>query len=159
MSHNGSTQPALINTVPAAQDTGANKARSYIILSIVAAVLTIGLKAGAYFLTGSVGLLSDAIESIINLVAALVAFWMLTVAARPADEEHAYGHTKAEYFSSGLESTLIIIAAALIAWAAIGRLLHPEPIENVGIGLAVSLFATAINGAVAFILLREGKPL
>ena len=133
--------------------------RTYIVLSIAAAVITIGLKFTAYLLTDSVGLFSDAAEFVINLVAAVVAFWMLTVAARPPDEEHAYGHTKAEYFSSGLESTLIIIAAALIAWAAIGRLLHPEPIENVGIGLAVSLFATAINGAVALILLRQGKRL
>src|SRR4051794_7767263 len=159
MSLNGSVQPAHTVATAAANEGSGRPARSYIILSIIAAVLTIGLKAGAYFLTGSVGLLSDAIESIINLVAALVAFWMLTVAARPADEEHAYGHTKAEYFSSGLESTLILVAAVSIAWAAWGRLLNPQPIENVGIGLAVSLLATGINGGVALILLRAGRKL
>lgn len=133
--------------------------RTYILLSIAAAVVTIVLKFGAFLLTGSVGLFSDAAESVINLVAALVAFWMLTVAARPPDEEHAYGHTKAEYFSSGLESTLILIAAAGIAWAAIERLMHLVPLENLGVGLAVSLLATGINGGVAFILLRAGKRL
>ncbi|MEO8285368.1 MAG: cation diffusion facilitator family transporter [Chloroflexota bacterium] len=142
-------------TAPAV-DQSAQTARRYILLSLGAAVLTIALKAGAYLLTGSVGMLSDAAESVINLVAAGVAFWMLTVAARPPDEEHAYGHSKAEYFSSGVESSLILVAAAGIAWAAWGRLWNPQPLENVGVGLAVSLVATAINGAVAFVLLRAG---
>jgi cation diffusion facilitator family transporter len=137
----------------------AASARQFILLSLAAAVLTIVLKAGAYFFTGSVGLLSDAMESVINLVAALVAFWMLTVAARPPDEEHAYGHSKAEYFSSGVESSLILVAAIGIAWAAWGRLWNPQPIENVGIGLVVSLAATAVNGGVALVLLRAGKRL
>jgi cation diffusion facilitator family transporter len=134
-------------------------ARMYIVLAILGAVVTIGLKAGAWLLTGSVGLLSDAAEGLINLAAALVAFWMLTVAARPPDEEHAYGHTKAEYFSSGVESTLILVAAAAIAWFAIGRLGNPQPLENVGLGLGVSVVASAINGGVAFVLLRAGRKL
>ncbi|MEH2414061.1 cation diffusion facilitator family transporter [Nostoc sp.] len=134
-------------------------ARSYAFLSIVAAIVTIALKFGAYLLTGSVGLLSDAIESIVNLVAALVALWALTYADKPADAEHAFGHSKAEYFSSGAEGALIIVAAISIAVEAWGRLLHPEPLTQLGFGLALSLFATAINGVVAFILLRAGRRL
>src|SRR5688572_23130305 len=108
--------------------TGSQRsARPYAALAIAAAVLTIGLKFSAYLLTGSIGLLSDAAESVVNLLAAIVAFWMLTVAARPPDEEHAYGHSKAEYFSSGLESGLILVAAGGIAWAAVGRLAQPQP--------------------------------
>ncbi|PSB17912.1 cation transporter [Phormidesmis priestleyi ULC007] len=134
-------------------------ARSYIVLSIVAAIVTIALKTSAYFLTGSVGLLSDALESGINLIAALVAFWALSFAAKPPDAEHAFGHSKAEYFSSGLESALIMVAAVGIAIAAWGRLFDPQPIEQVGLGLALSLAATALNGGVAVILLRAGKRL
>ena len=134
-------------------------ARPYAALAIAAALLTIGLKFVAYLLTGSVGLLSDAAESVVNLLAAVVAFWVLTVAARPPDEEHTYGHTKAEYFSSGLESSLILVAAGAIAWAAVGRLVSPQPLANVGIGLAMSLLATAINGGVAIVLLRAGRRL
>ncbi|MGF1471099.1 MAG: cation diffusion facilitator family transporter [Rubrobacteraceae bacterium] len=128
-------------------------------LSVVAAVVTIGLKFGAYLLTGSVGFFSDAAESVVNLVAAAAALWALTLAARPPDEEHAFGHNKAEYFSSGLESALILIAAAWIGWAAWGRLLDPQPLENVGIGLAIMLVATAINGGVALVILRAGRRL
>lgn len=102
-----------------------SSARFYIFLSIGAAVLTIALKVGAYFLTGSVGLLSDAAESGVNLVAALVATWAITYAAKPSDEEHNFGHFKAEYFSSGVEGALILVAAASIAVAAWQRLLHP----------------------------------
>lgn len=134
-------------------------ARQFVVLSLVAAVLTIGLKLVAYLLTGSVGLLSDAAESVINLIAAGVAFWMLTVASRPPDEEHTYGHSKAEYFSSGVESTMILAAAIGIAWAASGRLFSPQPLENVGIGSLVSLLATGINGSVALILMRAGRRL
>lgn len=134
-------------------------ARSYILLSIGAAIVTIALKASAYVLTGSVGLLSDALESGINLIAALVAFWALSFAAKPPDAEHAFGHSKAEYFSSGLESALIMVAAISIALAAWGRLFNPLPIEQVGLGLALSLTATAINGGVAFVLLRAGRRL
>jgi cation diffusion facilitator family transporter len=131
----------------------------YAVLSIAAAVLTIGLKVGAYLLTGSVGLFSDAAESLVNLVAAAAALWALTVALRPPDEEHAFGHNKAEYFSSGLESALIIIAAVWIGVTAWGRLMDPQPLQNVGLGLSVTLVAAALNGGVALVLLRAGKRL
>jgi cation diffusion facilitator family transporter len=134
-------------------------ARPYTLLSIAAALMTIALKMGAYFYTGSVGLLSDAMESIINLVAALAAFWALSFAATPADEDHPFGHNKAEYFSSGLESILIIIAAIGIVVVASGRLFTPQPLEQIGWGLMLSLIATAINGVVAWILLRAGRRL
>ena len=137
----------------------AKSARSYTLLSIGAAILTIALKFGAYHFTGSVGLLSDALESIVNLVAALVAFWALSFAAKPPDEDHPFGHTKAEYFSSGLESALIVVAAISIAIAAWERLFNPQPIEQIGLGLALALVATALNGAVAWILLRASKRL
>jgi cation diffusion facilitator family transporter len=133
--------------------------RFYAVLSIVAAVITIGLKFGAYLLTGSVGLFSDAAESVVNLVAAVTALWALTLAARPPDEEHAFGHNKAEYFSSGLESALILIAAGWIAATAVPRLFEPEPLQNVGVGLAVTLVAAAINGGVALVILRAGRQL
>ena len=123
-------------------------------LAILAAVVTIGLKTGAYLLTGSVGLLSDALESLVNLVAAVGALLALTVAAKEPDEEHAYGHAKAEYFSSGLEGGLIILAAGSIVVAAIPRLLRPEPIEQIGWGLAVSTLASLINLGVARRLFR-----
>jgi cation diffusion facilitator family transporter len=126
-------------------------------LSIFAAILTIGLKTVAYLLTGSVGLLSDAVESIVNLVGALMALGMLTVAARPADEEHAYGHAKAEYFSSGVEGTLILLAAVSIGVAAIPRLITPRPLEQIGLGLMVSVAASLVNLAVALVILRAGK--
>lgn len=139
--------------------TSGRSARDYAVLSIAAALLTIALKFGAYVLTGSVGLLSDALESLVNLVAALVALWALTFAARPPDAEHAFGHDKAEYFSSALEGTLILVAAASIAVAAWNRLFDPQPIEQVGLGLSLALVATAVNGGVATILLRAGRRL
>ena len=126
-------------------------------LSIGAAVLTIVLKSTAYWLTGSVGLLSDALESLVNLLAAIMALAMLTVAALPADEIHAFGYSKAEYFSSGLEGALILLAAAGIAFTAVPRLLVPQPLERVGIGLGISLLASAINFGVARILMKAGK--
>ena len=126
-------------------------------LSIAAAIATIALKTAAYLLTGSVGLLSDAVESLVNLVGAIMALAMLTVAARPADEDHTYGHSKAEYFSSGVEGTLILLAAVSIGVAAVLRFLEPKPIEQVGVGIAVSFVASAINLAVALVLLRAGK--
>ena len=126
-------------------------------LSIAAAVLTIGLKASAYWLTGSIGLLSDALESLVNLVAAIVALAMLTIAARPADEMHAYGYSKAEYLSSGLEGALILLAAASIVGTAVPRLLAPQALEHIGIGLAISAVASAINFGVARVLLNAGK--
>ncbi len=126
-------------------------------LSIGAAILTIALKTTAYILTGSVGLLSDALESIVNLVGAVMALAMLTIAARPADEDHAYGHTKAEYFSSGVEGTLILIAAISIIATSIPRLITPKPLEQVGLGLGVSVAASLANLIVALILLRASK--
>jgi cation diffusion facilitator family transporter len=126
-------------------------------LSLATAVVTIALKATAYWLTGSVGLLSDALESGVNLVSATVALAVLTIASRPPDEEHAYGHEKAEYFASGVEGTLIIIAAATIAYSAGHRLLNPQPLEQVGIGLVVAVMASALNFVVARILLQAGQ--
>lgn len=129
----------------------------YAWLSIGTAVLTIGLKVTAYLLTGSVGLLSDALESGVNLAAALVALVALTVAALPPDEEHAYGHAKAEYFSGGAEGMMILFAAGTIVYSAAPRLFNPRPLEQVGIGLAVSLLAAAANFGAARILLRAGR--
>jgi len=126
-------------------------------LSIAAAILTIGIKTLAFFLTRSVGLLSDALESGVNLVAAVVALAVLTIAARPPDEEHAFGHSKAEYFSSGVEGALILVAAGSITWTAVARLLSPRPLEGLGVGIALSTAASAINFGVARVLLHAGK--
>jgi cation diffusion facilitator family transporter len=131
--------------------------RRYAWLSIAAALVTMTLKAIAYFLTGSVGLLSDAVESLVNLAGALMALWMLTVAARGPDEEHAYGHTKAEYFSSGAEGTLILFAALSIAVAAVQRLLAPRELEGLGPGVVVSAAASVINLVVARVLISAGR--
>lgn len=129
----------------------------YAWLSIAAALATMALKGVAYQLTGSVGLLSDALESLVNLAGALMALAMLSVAARPPDEDHAHGHGKAEYFSAGAEGALIVIAAVSIAVAAVDRLMHPQPLERVGLGLAVSVVAAALNLAVALVLMRAAK--
>jgi cation diffusion facilitator family transporter len=126
-------------------------------LSIAAALATIALKSTAYLLTGSVGLLSDAVESLVNLVGALVALAMLTIAARPPDDEHTFGHSKAEYFASAIEGILILGAAAAISFTAIDRLIHPRPLEQIGIGLLVSTVASVINLVVARVLLKAGK--
>jgi cation diffusion facilitator family transporter len=126
-------------------------------LSIAAALVTIALKATAYFITGSVGLLSDAIESVVNLIGGLMALAMLTVAARPADEDHAYGHSKAEYFSSGVEGGLILVAAISIAVAAVQRLITPKPLQAIGLGLVVSVLASLVNLVVALLILRAGR--
>ncbi|HPG81641.1 MAG TPA: cation diffusion facilitator family transporter [bacterium] len=129
----------------------------YAWLSIAAAVLTIGLKAAAYLLTDSVGMLSDAMESMVNLAAAVMALAMLIVAARPPDELHAFGHSKAEYFSSGLEGALILLAAVMIGLTAIPRLLAPQPLEKVGLGLLVSSAASLVNLAAGRVLLQAGR--
>jgi len=126
-------------------------------LSIATALATIALKAIAYVMTGSVGLLSDALESLVNLVAAVLALLMLSVSARPPDEDHAYGHTKAEYFASGAEGVLILVAAVAIGWAAVLRLLEPHALEKVGLGLVVSTFASILNFLAARILLAAGR--
>jgi cation diffusion facilitator family transporter len=126
-------------------------------LSVAAAVATIALKTAAWRLTGSVGLLSDAAESVVNLVAAVIALGVVRWASKPADEEHAYGHTKAEFFSAGIEGALIMLAAVTIAVSAIPRLQHPQALSDVGIGLAVSVAASLINLAVGLLLVREGR--
>jgi len=133
--------------------SGASK---FAALSIVAALVTITLKVLAWWLTDSVGLLSDAIEGTINIVGATVALAMISVAARPPDEDHAFGYTKAEYFASGLEGTLILIAAIAIGYAAVDRLITPRPLEHVGPGLLVSAGAALINYVVARQLYQAG---
>ncbi|MCK9382967.1 MAG: cation diffusion facilitator family transporter [Sulfuritalea sp.] len=129
----------------------------YAWLSIAAAIATILLKGVAWKLTGSVGLLSDAIESFVNLAGAMMALWMLTLAALPADDDHAHGHGKAEYFSSAFEGFLILLAAASIGYTAIDRLMNPRPLEAIGFGLLVSVVASVINFATARILLEVGQ--
>lgn len=129
----------------------------YAWLSVATSVVTIVLKFAAYLLTGSVGLLSDAVEAVVNIVAALIALGVLTYSAAKPDREHNFGHEKAEYFSSGIEGTLIFVAAAGIAWTAIPRLLHPQPIEQVGLGLVLSVLAAAANAACAFTMLKAAR--
>ncbi|HVW18572.1 MAG TPA: cation diffusion facilitator family transporter [Solirubrobacteraceae bacterium] len=126
-------------------------------LSVLAALATIALKVVAWLLTGSVGLLSDAAESVVNLVAAMAALALLYWASLPADEEHAYGHAKAEYFSAGIEGALIVVASVAITVPAVDRLLHPQGLSDVGLGLGVSVVASTINLAVGLQLLRTGR--
>lgn len=128
-----------------------------IIFSVLAALATLGLKFAAYLYTDSVGLLSDAAESGVNLIAAVTAYLSLQYSARPVDRSHTYGHSKIEYFSSGLEGTLIVVAAGGIAWYAVKRLIAPEPIRGLSVGMMVALLASAINFVVALWLLRVGK--
>ncbi|HWG47867.1 MAG TPA: cation diffusion facilitator family transporter [Gemmataceae bacterium] len=128
-----------------------------VLLSIGAAVATIVLKAAAYFLTGSVGLLSDAVESLVNLVAAVTAYLSLSYAAKPVDESHTYGHEKIEFFSSGLEGVLILVAAGAIAWYAVHRLIVPEPLQPLGLGVLLAAVAAVFNGGVGLVLLRAGR--
>ena len=135
----------------------ASSLKSYAWLSIAAALATIVLKSLAWWLTGSVGLLSDALESVVNLAGAMMALAMISLAEQPADDKHAYGHNKAEYFSGGFEGLLIVAAAFGIAAAAIDRLLHPQPLASIDIGLAVSAAASLINFVVARILLAAGR--
>ena len=129
----------------------------YALLSVGAAVLTIALKVLAWWLTGSVGLLSDALESLVNLAGALLALWMLRLSAMPPDEDHPFGRSKAEYFSSGAEGGLIVVAALLIVWAAVPRLFAPQPISVPGLGIAFSVVASAVNLGAALVLLRAGR--
>jgi cation diffusion facilitator family transporter len=125
-------------------------------LSIAAALVTICMKTGAYLLTGSVGLLSDAMESVVNLVAAVVALFALHVAARPADDTHHWGHGKVEYFSAGVEGLMIFVAAGAVIVSAVERLLHPRDLQQLGIGLAVSAAAALVNLVVSRILVKAG---
>lgn len=131
--------------------------RRLLMASVGVALITIALKTGAWWITGSVGLLSDAMESLVNLASAVFGLVMVTIAARPADEDHPYGHHKAEYFSSGFEGVLIIAAALGIIWAAGQRLLHPQPLEQVGWGLALSVLSSALNGLLAWVMLRTSR--
>lgn len=126
-------------------------------LSVAASVVTIVLKAGAWWLTGSVGLLSDAAESLVNLVAAIVALIAITIAERPADDDHQFGHSKAEYFSAGVEGAMIFLAAGSIIVLAVERLLNPQDLEQLGIGLLVSVIASILNGIVGTMLIRAGR--
>jgi cation diffusion facilitator family transporter len=131
--------------------------RSYLKLSVAAAVATIVLKTGAWWLTDSVSLLSDAMESLVNLAGAMFALAMVTIAAQPPDEDHPYGHHKAEYFSSGFEGVLIIAAALGIVIAAVERWLHPQPLESLGLGLGLSIVSSAMNGGLAWGMLRTAR--
>jgi cation diffusion facilitator family transporter len=137
--------------------TGSTSLERFAWLSIAAALATIALKTLAWWLTGSIGLLSDALESVVNLAAAVLALSMLRLAASPPDEGHPYGHSKAEYFSAGLEGALIVIAAAGILSVAIPRLVHPQPLQMPGIGIALGAVATLINLAVGVLLIRVGR--
>jgi cation diffusion facilitator family transporter len=129
----------------------------YAWLSIGAAIVTISMKSAAYFLTGSVGLLSDALESMVNLAAAIVALLVLKLITRPANDEFSFGFYKAEYFSSGFEGGMILLAAAGIIITAMPRLFNPVPLEQIGLGLVISVIASLINLAVALILMRAGR--
>ena len=132
-------------------------ARTLMWASVVVAVMTITLKTLAWWITDSVGLLSDAMESLVNLASAIFGLMMVTVAAQPADEEHPYGHHKAEYFSSGFEGILIIVAALAIIWAASHRIFDPQPIEQVGLGLALSVGSSVLNGVLAWVMFDAAK--
>lgn len=126
-------------------------------ISVGVALLTIALKTAAWWVTGSVGLLSDALESLVNLAGATFGLLMVTVAARPADDDHPYGHHKAEYFSSGFEGVLIGVAAIAIVWAAVQRLLAPQPLEQIGMGLWLSVLSSVFNGLLAWVMLRASR--
>jgi cation diffusion facilitator family transporter len=130
---------------------------TYLKISIAVAMATIALKTGAWWVSGSVSLLSDALESLVNLAGAMFALAMVTVAARPPDDDHPYGHHKAEYFSSGFEGVLIFVAALAIVGAAVQRLLHPQPLEAVGLGLVLSVISSAMNGVLAWSMLRKAR--
>jgi cation diffusion facilitator family transporter len=125
--------------------------------SVVVALVTMGLKTLAWWLTGSVGLLSDAMESVVNLAGAMFGLWMVTIAARPADADHPYGHHKAEYFSTGFEGLLIIAAALGIAWAALARWLQPQPLQALDLGLGLTVSASVLNGTLAWLMLAAAR--
>ena len=146
-----------MGTVPVGMTNDRSFLTRFAWLSIGAAIATIALKTTAYVVTGSVGLLSDALESFVNLVGAVLALAMLSVAARPEDDSHAYGHSKAEYFSSGVEGALIVLAAATIAFAAIPRLIEPRSLQQVNVGLSVTVVAAMVNLLVALVLRRAGR--
>ncbi len=131
--------------------------RTYLKVSIAVALATIALKTGAWWVSGSVSLLSDALESLVNLAGAMFALAMVTIAARPPDDDHPYGHHKAEYFSSGFEGVLIFAAALAIVIAAVNRLITPQPLEAVGLGLVLSVVSSVMNGVLAWTMLRKAR--
>jgi cation diffusion facilitator family transporter len=131
--------------------------RDYLKLSVAVALATIAMKTAAWWITGSVSLLSDAMESLVNLAGAMFALLMVIIAAAPADADHPYGHHKAEYFSSGFEGVLILVAALAIIWAAVHRLIEPQPLERLGWGLVLSVASSAMNGALAWAMLRKAR--
>jgi cation diffusion facilitator family transporter len=131
--------------------------RTYLKVSIAVALATIALKTGAWWVSGSVSLLSDALESLVNLAGAMFALAMVTIAARPPDDDHPYGHHKAEYFSSGFEGVLIFAAALAIVVAAVDRLIHPQPLQAVGLGLVLSVISSTMNGVLAWTMLRKAR--
>jgi cation diffusion facilitator family transporter len=133
------------------------QAKTLLKLSVVAALATIAMKTGAWWITGSVGLLSDAMESFVNLASALFAILMVTIAERPADDDHPFGHTKAEYFSSGFEGLLIVGAAVAIIWTAAHRFANPQPLEQLGWGIALSVASSALNGVLAWRMLIASR--
>jgi cation diffusion facilitator family transporter len=130
---------------------------TYLKLSVAVALATIALKGGAWAATGSVSLLSDALESLVNLAGAMFALWMVAVAARPPDDEHPFGHHKAEYFSSGFEGVLILGAAVAILYEAGHRLFDPQPVEQVGLGIALAVLSSALNGGLAWSMLKKAR--
>ena len=130
---------------------------AYLKISVAVALATIALKTGAWWVSGSVSLLSDALESLVNLAGAIFALMMVTVAARPPDDDHPYGHHKAEYFSSGFEGVLIFAAALAIIWAAVHRLISPQPLEAVGWGIALSVVSSVMNGVLAWSMLKKAR--
>lgn len=133
------------------------QASAYLKLSVATAVVTIALKTAAWWATGSVSLAADALESLVNLAGAVFALAMVTLAAQPPDAEHPYGHHKAEYFSSGFEGILIIAAALGICWGAVDRWRHPQPLEAIGIGVALAVVSSALNGLMAWAMLRKAR--
>lgn len=142
---------------PFAADFRLPSPRTLLWASVAVAVITIGLKTLAWYITDSVGLLADAMESLVNLASAIFALMMVTIAARPADQDHPYGHHKAEYFSSGFEGILIIAAAIGIVWVAGHRLFDPQPIQALGWGLALSVLSSVLNGLLAWIMFRSAR--
>ena len=135
------------------------QASSYLKLSVAVATVTIALKSAAWWWTGSVALAADALESLVNLAGALFALAMLTLAARPPDEGHPYGHHKAEFFSGGFEGVLIIFAGLGIGWGSVQRLFHPEPVAALGLGLGLTVVSTLLNGGLAYAMLRKARAL
>ena len=131
--------------------------KTMLLMSSIAAVITIVLKSLAWYVTGSVGLLSDAMESLVNLAGAVFALWMVTISERPADKEHPHGHNKAEYFASGFEGMLIFGAALAILWTSVERLFNPQPLEQIGWGMALSMASTLLNGVGAWLLISAGR--